>query len=55
MIWSKQFFHYDVERWLKGDLHPPPETRLQGRNARWRHLKAADVISMPHTREGMRR
>jgi hypothetical protein len=47
MIWSKQFFHYDVERWLKGDLHPPPETRLRGRNATWRHLKAADVISMP--------
>jgi hypothetical protein len=47
MIWSKQFFHYDVERWLKGDLHLPPETRLQGRNATWKHLKAADVISMP--------
>jgi hypothetical protein len=47
MIWSKQFFHYDVDRWLKGDRHPPPETRLQGRNATWKHLKAADVISMP--------
>ena len=47
MIWTKQFFHYDVERWLKGDLHPPPQTRLRGRNAMWRHLKAADVISMP--------
>jgi hypothetical protein len=47
MIWSKQFFHYDVERWLKGDLHPPPESRLQGRNVTWRHLKGADVISMP--------
>ena len=24
MIWCKQFFHYDVERWLKGDKFPPP-------------------------------
>ena len=47
MIWSKQFFHYDVERWLKGDLIPPPPARRRGRNAQWRHLKAADVISMP--------
>jgi hypothetical protein len=47
MIWSKQFFHYDVERSLKGDRHPPPETRLRGRNPTWRHMKAADVISMP--------
>ena len=47
MIWTKQFFHYDVERWLKGDLIPPPATRRHGRNAQWKHLKAADVISMP--------
>ena len=47
MIWSKQFFHYDVERWLKGDLIPPPAARRHGRNAQWKHLKAADVISMP--------
>jgi hypothetical protein len=47
MIWSKQFFHYDVERWLKGDQFPPPPERRHGRNSRWRHLKAADVISMP--------
>jgi hypothetical protein len=51
MIWSKQFFHYDVERWLKGDVHPPPATRAQGRNASWKHLKAADVLSMPDTWE----
>ena len=47
LIWSKQFFHYDVERWLAGDGFPPPESRQRGRNATWRHLKAADVISMP--------
>jgi len=47
MIWSQQFFHYDVARWLDGDQFPPPDKRKQGRNRTWRHLKAADVISMP--------
>ncbi|HJV09260.1 MAG TPA: hypothetical protein VJ653_06245, partial [Acidimicrobiales bacterium] len=49
MLWSKQFFHYDVERWLEGDPAgpPPPEGRKQARNADWRHLNNADVISMP--------
>jgi hypothetical protein len=47
MIWSKQFYHYDVERWLKGDRVRPPSGRRLGRNHTWPHLKAADVISMP--------
>jgi hypothetical protein len=47
MIWSKQFFHFDVLRWLQGDGLPPPENRKYGRNAHWRHLRAGDVISMP--------
>ncbi len=47
MIWNKQFFHYDVARWLDGDKPPPPPSRRYGRNHLWRHLKAADVISMP--------
>jgi hypothetical protein len=47
MIWSKQFFHYDVARWLDGDQFPPPDIRKGGRNRTWRHLKAADIISMP--------
>ncbi len=49
MLWSKQFFHYDVDRWLEGDPAgpPPPEARKHGRNAAWRHLNNADVISMP--------
>ena len=47
MIWSKQFFHYDVARWLDGDHFPPPEERKWGRNRTWRHLKANDIISMP--------
>ncbi len=47
MIWSKQFFHYDVARWLDGDHFPPPDSRKWGRNRTWRHLKAADILSMP--------
>ena len=49
LLWSKQFYHYEVSRWLKGDpVGPePPRTRLQGRNADWTHLYNADVISMP--------
>lgn len=51
MIWNKQYYHYDVARWLDGDEIPPPERRMQGRNCKWRHLRAADVISMPDTWE----
>jgi hypothetical protein len=40
-----------VDRWLDGDLITPPATRKMGRNARWRHLKAAHIISMPDTWE----
>ena len=49
MIWSKQFFYYDIEEWLKGDPghFPPPNERKHGRNAEWRHLNNADIISMP--------
>ena len=49
MIWSKQFFYYEVPQWLKGDpAHPePPADRRYGRNHEWAHLNNADVISMP--------
>ncbi len=47
MIWSKQFFHYDVARWQDGDQLAPPGQRRDGRNRSWRHLKAMHVISMP--------
>jgi hypothetical protein len=53
MLWSKQFFHYDVLRWLAGDpaQPPPPPSRLGGRNHEWMHLNNRDVISMPDTWE----
>jgi hypothetical protein len=47
MIWSKQFYNYDLSRWLDGDLFPPPEERRYGRNHTWWHFKAEDIISMP--------
>ncbi len=53
MLWSKQFYHYDVERWLEGDPAgpPPPAERWNGRNHDWTHLNNLDVISMPDTWE----
>ena len=49
MLWSKQLYYYDVARWLDGDpTQPrPPESRLVGRNARWRGFDAFDIMSMP--------
>jgi hypothetical protein len=49
LLWTQQFYHYDVRAWLEGDpaMPPPPASRLGGRNAEWRHLYNRDVISMP--------
>ena len=48
LLWSKQFYHYDVRTWLQGDQGaPPPASRRQGRNKDWGHLYNEDIISMP--------
>ncbi|PJJ61383.1 hypothetical protein CLV54_2328 [Compostimonas suwonensis] len=49
LLWSKQFFHFNVKQWLDGDpgSPPPPPERASVRNAQWRHLNAHDVILMP--------
>ncbi len=49
LLWSKQFYSYDVRRWLMGDPSspPPPARRWAGRNHAWTHLNNHDVISMP--------
>src|SRR6201999_3761857 len=49
MIWGKQFYCYDVKRWLDGDptQPPPPPERRQGRNAGWLNVDAKDILSMP--------
>jgi hypothetical protein len=49
LLWSKQFFYYDVKAWLRGDAQqpPPPRERLTGRNSDWTHLYNSDILSMP--------
>ncbi|MEH2158952.1 MGH1-like glycoside hydrolase domain-containing protein [Nostoc sp.] len=49
MLWSKQYYHYVIEDWLKGDRNtpPPPPERQQGRNREWFHLYNKDILSMP--------
>ena len=49
LLWSKQFYHYDVAQWLEGDpgQPAPPAHRKNGRNRDWTHLNNADVLSMP--------
>jgi hypothetical protein len=53
MLWSKQYYHFDVRRWLNGDPGQPvpPAGRKQGRNSDWQHLNNADIVSMPDTWE----
>ena len=49
LMWGKQFYHFDVKRWLEGDpgSTPPPAGRRHGRNSAWWHMTSFDVISMP--------
>ena len=49
MMWTKQYYLYDVSRWLKGDPNTinPPASRLRGRNSHWHHLDSQDILSMP--------
>ena len=49
MIWSKQFYYYDIPQWLEGDpaMPAPPPGRRDGRNSGWKHLNNADIISIP--------
>jgi len=48
MLWCKQYYHYIVEDWLKGDLAAPqpPVERKRGRNRDWFHLYTDDILSM---------
>ena len=50
LLWSKQFYHYDVHHWLAGDATqpPPPRERWNGRNRDWAlHFRNADIVLMP--------
>jgi hypothetical protein len=49
MLWSKQYYHFDLERWLRDrKSHPLIDAPRHGvRNTEWFHMLNADVISMP--------
>ena len=49
LLWSKQFYHYNVELWLRGDPvgPPPPPEHKCVRNFNWDHFSALDVLSVP--------
>ena len=61
MLWCKQYYGYDVRRWLEGDptQPPPPAERAAIRNSMWSHLNLGDanhtnkgdIISMPDSWE----
>jgi hypothetical protein len=46
LLWSKQFYHYDVERWISTSdgITPVSTQRLNGRNHTWKYLKNQDII-----------
>jgi hypothetical protein len=49
MLWSKQFYHYDVDKWLQERGSDPfkPARKAAPRNDHWHHMFNGDVISMP--------
>jgi hypothetical protein len=51
MLWSKQFYNFDVRRWHDGDPAQPKPPPGRTRNKEWMHLNNADIISMPDTWE----
>jgi len=53
LLWSKQYYHFIINDWLKGDpTQPtPPRERLKGRDSQWVHLFNEDILSMPDTWE----
>ena len=49
MLWSKQFYYFDIPQYIKGDpgQPPPPPERTKARNHKWTHLNNFDIISVP--------
>lgn len=49
VLWSKQYYHFDVERWLSTSdgITPVNPGKTNGRNSDWKHLKNQDIIAMP--------
>ncbi len=49
LLWTKQYYNYEVEQWLKGDpkVSNPPQNRKNGRNHNWTTLRNHDIHLMP--------
>jgi hypothetical protein len=49
VLWSKQYYHFDVEQWLSSSdgITPTSGSKMTGRNSDWKHLKNQDIIMMP--------
>ncbi|MFO0744544.1 MAG: glucosidase [Myxococcota bacterium] len=49
MLWQKQYYHFSVRDWLRGDAAqpPPPPERTRGRNTDWGHLHTAEILAVP--------
>ena len=49
LLWNKQFYHYNVSKWLKGDpkFDAPRDFTHYVRNSDWEHMQNKDLISMP--------
>lgn len=49
LLWNKQFYHYNVSKWLKGDpkYDAPRDFSNYVRNSEWEHMQNKDIISMP--------
>jgi hypothetical protein len=49
MLWTKQWYYFNVFEWTKGDpsMPKPDAERKKGRNNTWKHLYAANILSMP--------
>jgi hypothetical protein len=52
MLWNKQYYHYIVRDWLKGDTNTMPPAERRGiRNGDWSHVYSDDILLMPDTWE----
>jgi hypothetical protein len=47
LLWTKQYYHFVIEDWIKGDPNHPVPHRDKVRNSEWLHLFNDDIISMP--------
>lgn len=47
LLWTKQYYYYDVHKWLFGGPGESSPNRINKRNLTWQHLTNRDIISMP--------